>query len=63
MKIKKSDIVNAWNEIEEVATDLRELPISSIINLLPTIQNRLNKALKLLDKYVSIEDLIKEKII
>lgn len=63
MKIKKSDIVIAWNEIEEVTTNLRELCDEDIIDLRHTIYSRLLKTMGILGKYITDKDLKKAGII
>jgi len=52
----KTDIIEAWDEIEETITSFNELTNEELIDCKSSILNRLNKALSLLDKYVPEQD-------
>ncbi len=56
----KNDLVCSWNEVNEALTSLEQLTNREIIDCLPAIKNRLEKAQDWLGKYVSAEDVLED---
>ena len=56
----KNDLVCSWNEVNETLTSLEQLTNREIIDCLPAIKNRLEKAQDWLGKYVSAEDVLED---
>jgi len=56
----KQDLMETWNEIEEVITSFKELSDAELITCRDTLQQSLEKALHWLDKYVDEEDVIEK---
>ena len=55
--MNRLDIVEAWNEAEELSCSLRELNDDDIIECKQSILDRVNIIMSCLDKYVSEKDL------
>jgi len=53
----KADIVDSWNEAEELHTSLTTLTDEEIIECKDALINRVNNILNYLGKYVTEEDL------
>ena len=56
MKIKKSDLIGSWNEVEEVIADLDQLSDEEIIENKSVIKSRLVRALNTLGSYFTEEE-------
>jgi len=56
----KQDLMETWNEIEEVITSFKELSDAELITCREPLQQSLEKALHWLDKYVDEEDVIEK---
>tara|TARA_R110001592_G_scaffold268597_1_gene534905 strand:- start:169 stop:366 length:198 start_codon:yes stop_codon:yes gene_type:complete len=55
------DIVEAWNEAEELSCSLRELNDNEIIECKQSLLERANIIMSCLNKYVSEKDLKEER--
>ena len=53
---QKTDVLFAWNEVEETITSLNELSDVELINNREALRERLNIALELLGNYVTEND-------
>lgn len=53
-----NDLVRAWDEINEVETDLEQMTTGEIVDNLPTIKKRVQSAMETIGRYVTNEEVL-----